>query len=241
LKNKNATCDPRFVTNTVALERLAEAACSLPTTFRAFAITALVDNAFGVSIVEPTLIKYGLVAVFVAAMLEADVVPILTGVAAHRGYFNPFLAIAVASVGALAGDCVWFYIGRHNVIKNSRLLQRIRSKAEILFRRVGHWQIPASHVVYGTRIATMTLLGARGSPVSRFVLVDGVSCLTLTTLLFYLGFALSASVSVVLRDVKRVELVLLVTVVLLGLIVHLLQRLLGRRIVNVAVTGEQRS
>ena len=45
--------------------------------------------------VELILIKYGLVAVFVAAMLEADVIPVLAGVAAHRGYFNPALGIAV--------------------------------------------------------------------------------------------------------------------------------------------------
>ena len=180
---------------------------------------------------ELLIVKYGLVVVFGAAMLEADVIPVLAGVAAHRGYFNPVVALALASCGALAGDCVWFYLGRSNLIRNARLMQRLRSKAEILFRRVGNWQIPASHVVYGTRVATMTFLGARGSSAGRFVLVDGVSCLTLTTLLFGLGFALSASVSLILINVRRVEIVLLVVVALFGLILHLLQRF-GRRIVR---------
>ncbi|HEY2990831.1 MAG TPA: VTT domain-containing protein, partial [Candidatus Binatia bacterium] len=168
-------------------------------------------------LVETIVIKYGLVAVFAAAMLEADVIPVLAGVAAHRGYFNPLLAVVVASSGAFAGDCVWFYVGRHSLIKNSKLVARITSRAEALFQRVGHWQIPASHVIYGTRIATMTFLGARGSPVVRFSVVDGASCLALTTLLFSLGFALSASVSVILADVKRVEVVLLVAVAVVGL------------------------
>ena len=83
------------------------------------------------------LIKYGLVAVFVAAMLEADVIPVLAGVAAHRGYFSPPVALAAATFGALAGDCIWFYIGRSNLIRNTRLMQRLKSKAEILFQRVG--------------------------------------------------------------------------------------------------------
>ena len=169
---------------------------------------------------ELILIKYGLLAVFVAAMFEADVIPVLAGVAAHRGYLHPVLAVAAASFGALAGDCVWFYVGRHKLIRNSAKLQKIKSKAEILFKRVGHWQIPASHVIYGTRVATMTFLGARGSSASRFVLVDGVSCLALTTLLFSLGFALSASVSLVLINVRRVEIVLLLGVALVGLILH---------------------
>ena len=181
---------------------------------------------------ELLLIKYGLVAVFLAAMLEADVVPVLVGVAAHRGYFDPPMAIAVASFGALAGDCVWFYVGRSGAIGKSKLMLRLQPKAEMLFQRVGHWQIPASHIIYGTRIATMTFLGARGSMVGRFVLVDGVSCLALTTLLFCLGFALSASVSMILVDVKRVELVLLVAVALFVLVFHLLQRF-GRRLAKI--------
>ena len=205
-------------------------------------------NAFGVNrigerprrCVEPILIKYGLVAAFVAAMLEADVIPVLAGVAAHRGYFNPLLGIAAASAGALAGDCVWYYLGRHNLIKNNKLLGRIRSKGEVLFERVGNWQIPASHVVYGTRIATMTFLGARGSSLGRFVLVDATSCLALTTLLFSLGFALSASVSVILTDVRRVEIVFLVAVVLCGLILYLFDRL-GRRVMQDTASGEHTS
>src|SRR5262245_37201491 len=168
---------------------------------------------------EALLIKYGLVAVFLAAMLEADVIPILVGVAAHRGYFDPPMAIAVASFGALAGDCVWFYVGRSGAIGKSKLILRLQSKAEIFFQRVGHWQIPASHIIYGTRIATMTFLGARGSRAGRFVLVDGVSCLTLTTLLFCLGFALSASASLVLTNVRRVEGVLLVAVAVAAVMV----------------------
>lgn len=172
---------------------------------------------------EVLLIKYGLVAVFLAAMAEADVIPILAGVAAHRGYFNPLAALAAASFGALAGDCVWFYVGRSNVMKNNALIQRLRSKGEVLFRHVGNWQIPASHIVYGTRVATMTFLGARGSATGRFVLIDGVSCLALTTLLFGLGFALSASVSMILVNVRRVEIVLLVAVALFGFIFYLLR------------------
>ena len=187
--------------------------------------------------VELLISKYGLIAVFLAAMLEADVIPVLSGVAAHRGYFNPVLAVVAGSFGALAGDCLWFYVGRHALIKNSATLQRIRSKAEVLFQRVGNWQIPASHVIYGTRVATMTFLGARGSPVSRFVLLDGVSCLALTTLLFSLGFALSASVSLILNSVRRVEVVLLVAVATAGLVL----RLLGRRIQQGSAGGEHTS
>jgi len=177
---------------------------------------------------ELFLIKYGLAAVFLAAMLEADVIPVLAGVAAHRGYFNPAVAVVAASAGAFAGDCIWFYLGR--TLSNNKLLLRLRAKAEFLYKRLGHWQIPASHVIYGTRVATMTFFGSRGTRFSKFVLLDGAACLSLTTLLLGLGFALSASVSVLLVYVKRVEIVLLVVVVLCVLFIHLLQKFLLRTV-----------
>jgi len=91
-----------------------------------------------------------------------------------------------------------------------------------------------------SRIATMTFLGARDSSVAKFSVVDGASCLALSTLLLSLGFALSASVSVILRDVKRVEVVLLVAVAVVGLILHLLHRL-GRRAWQRTATSERPS
>jgi membrane protein DedA with SNARE-associated domain len=187
--------------------------------------------------VELLLIKYGLLAVFVASLVEADVIPVLAGVAAHRGYFDPTLGIVAASLGAFAGDCFWFYVGRYKVIQNSKVFLRIRPRAESLFRRVGMWQIPASHVMYGTRVATMTVFGAHGHSFSRFALFDGASCFVLTTLLFSLGFALSASASIILVHIRHVEVVLLVTVVLSGLIFHLVRKAAHRSLLS-APTGK---
>jgi membrane protein DedA with SNARE-associated domain len=158
-------------------------------------------------------------------MVEADVVPVLAGVAAHRGFFEPILGIMTSSSGAFAGDFLWFLLGRHAAIQRSKLFLRIRPKAEILFQRVGSWQIPASHVIYGTRVATMIFMGGRGVSFGRFALVDGLACLILTTILFSLGFGLSASASVILVNVRRVEIDLLATVILCGLLFTLLKKL----------------
>jgi membrane protein DedA with SNARE-associated domain len=177
---------------------------------------------------ELFLIKYGLLAVFVAAMVEADAVPVLAGVAAHHGYFEPVFGVLVGSAGAFAGDSLWFFLGRYKVIQGSKLFSRIRPKAEILFSRVGKCQIPASHVVYGTRVATMIFLGGRGSSFASFALIDGLSCLILTTILFSLGFGLSASASVILVNVKRIEFALLLLVTLCAFFFFFLQKLRDR-------------
>lgn len=63
--------------------------------------------------VEQLIIRYGPMAVFLAAMFEADVVPVLTGVAAHLGIFKIGPALFAAIAGAFAGDYLWFFLGVH--------------------------------------------------------------------------------------------------------------------------------
>ena len=178
------------------------------------------------------LIKYGLLAIFLAAVVEADVVPVLAGALAHLGYVNAVLAVMFLTSGALAGDCLWFFAGRHysNRIQSKRIYLRMGPAAERLTSRIGLWQIPASHLIYGTRVATMILFGIRRLRISRFVVTDGFACLAISTTLFALGFGLSASTTQIIGHVKRIELFMLCAVLLLGLTFHLVSRITRTRL-----------
>lgn len=182
-------------------------------------------------VMEAFLMTYGLLAVFVCAMVEADVVPVLTGVVAHLGYFDFIEAIAVASAGAFIGDCVWFYLGhtRSERIRRSWLYARAAKLTESLDRRFGKWLIPASHVIYGTRIATMTLSGIRQMPFAQFAAIDMLGCLAFTTLFASMGFLFSSSASLIIGHVKKVEVLLLMVAVLTALGFHLLRVIAERQ------------
>src|SRR5438045_2186131 len=155
---------------------------------------------------EIFLIKYGLIAVFFFAMAEADVVPVIAGVVAHLGYFGFAKAIAVGSAGAFAGDCVWFWIGSSHSqwIRTTRVYLRAAKAAENLDRRLGVWQIPLSHIIYGTRIATMTLSGLKKISFATFAVMDLLGCVVFTTVFATLGFLFSSSASLIIVRVKRV-------------------------------------
>ncbi len=172
------------------------------------------------------LIKYDLLAVFLAAAVEADVVPITTGVLAHFGYVNLGLAILCAAAGAFCGDYAWFLAGRHysRQIQDSRVYRKAGPLAEKLSSRFGDWQIPASHVIYGTRMATMIFSGTRKLSALRFAWIDGLGCLFLTSLFFALGYWFSASSELIMGSVKRIELFLFVVVVLTSLYFYLTAR-----------------
>ena len=178
---------------------------------------------------EILLIKYGALAIFLAAMIEADVVPVLTGVVAHLGFVKVGTALLAVAAGAFAGDYVWFCGGFYYAtsIQNSRLYRRVGRAPEKLIRRLGPWQIPASHVIYGTRISTMIFWGVqRISPV-KFALVDGLGCVVLTGMLFTLGFGFSNNASLVLGRVRQLELLMLLLVIS-GLLLYLTRKLVRR-------------
>ena len=160
-------------------------------------------------------------------MIEADVVPVLTGVVAHFGYVRVGPAVLAASAGAFAGDYLWFCAGVYysQSILNSRLYRR--SVPETLIRRLGPWQIPASHLIYGTRISTMIFWGVHRISKEKFALIDGFGCVVLTGLLFTLGFEFSSSAALVVGRVKQVELLLLVGVIS-GLLLYLTGKVVRR-------------
>jgi membrane protein DedA with SNARE-associated domain len=174
---------------------------------------------------ETFLTKYGLVAVFVSAMLEADVVPVLTGVIAHLGYFGLVESIASATGGAFCGDCIFFWIGRTRSewIRSTRLYARTSKLAQNLSGRFGAWQIPASHIIYGTRMATMLFSGIESMSFTRFAVVDILGCALLTSILATLGFLFSGSAALIIGHVKRVELFLLLVAIGTALVFHLLK------------------
>lgn len=179
---------------------------------------------------------------FLAALVEADVVPVLTGVVAHLGYVDPGFAILAASAGAFTGDCVWFLAGRcySKRIQATGLYRRLGLTAENLIQKLGIWGIPASHMIYGTRVATMIVWGVQRFSTVKFALVDAFGCVGFTTLLFMLGFGFSASASHIIEGVKRVELLMLGALTVTVLFFHLISRAARRRVEQLP-TGDGRA
>ena len=61
---------------------------------------------------EDLIVRFGLVAVYVGAAIEGDVILVLSGVTAHLGLMNLPLAMGVAAAGCFTGDVAWYVAGR---------------------------------------------------------------------------------------------------------------------------------
>jgi membrane protein DedA with SNARE-associated domain len=175
---------------------------------------------------QQLLIRYGLIAVFIGSAAEGDVSLILSGVVAHLGIFTFPLAVAVGALGSMAGDLVWYGIGRSRGarFRAGRFYRRFGPTVERRAKRLGPWQLVAARFVFGTKGASMIFWGLHGLSLRRFVLIDAVGCVLGSLVFTSLGYALSGSAKALLGHVRQVELWLLGAVILGVLIVFIVDR-----------------
>lgn len=174
---------------------------------------------------EQFLIRYGLFAVFAGSAVEADVIPIVSGVVAHRGYFGFFWALAAGVSGRFLADCVWYWIGRASGkrLEKWEFYRRQMPRAERAFGRMGVWQILLARLMFGLRNAAMLLCGVEKVNFAKFAAVNFVGCAVWGTFLVSLGYFFSFSASAIIGDVKQAEIGLLILVVFSVVLVLLIR------------------
>jgi membrane protein DedA with SNARE-associated domain len=162
---------------------------------------------------EDLILRFGLVAVFLVATVEGDLILVLAGVTAHLGLLPLWPAIAMSAGGCLTGDLAWYGIGRSrsDAIRRTRAYSRVGPAVERVAGRLGSWQILTARFMYGTRVATMLFWGVHRLPLQRFVSVDAVGCLAWAAVLGLVGYGASSGAAALVGEVKRAEIWLLVS------------------------------
>lgn len=180
---------------------------------------------------EVLLLKYGLTAVFIGGAVEGDVTFILAGVVARFGLLKLPAAIVAGVLGAFAGDCIWYWLGRSSGarIRRSKSYQRAEPIADSLALRFGAWEIILARFIFGARMASSVFWGIRSLSFTQFALIDLLGCLVWATVLMTLGWWLSNSATLLLGEVRRLELWLLGALILSMLIILSIRTILRRR------------
>jgi len=114
--------------------------------------------------------QFGYFAVFVGTFLEGETVLALGGLAAAYGYLSLPGVMAVAVVGAFAGDQTAFFIGRRYGVRLIARYPTLAAKAPRVQALVRRWDAPAVILLrfcYGLRIAGPIVIGSCGIPAWR--------------------------------------------------------------------------
>lgn len=176
--------------------------------------------------------QYGLITVLAGSMLEGETVLLLAGYAAHRGYLDFSAVVAVATLGAMIGDQVWFALGRRqgtHLIERRPWLGDKTRRALFLIERHSVKILLAMRFAWGLRIALPIAVGMTHIPWQRFLLLNLFSALLWAPLIAGAGYVFGALLAPHVTGLRRVEHWGMLAVVMLALVVHLAARRRRRR------------
>lgn len=170
---------------------------------------------------ESLVAAYGYPVILLGTFLEGETVLILGGFAAHRGYLALPWVIGCAFLGTLAGDQLYYYLGRW---KGNDLLAR-RPHWESKSRRVAALLerhqvllILGFRFLYGLRTVTPFLIGLSGVPPLRFLALNGVGAFAWAAVTGSLGYVFGQALELMVERVERYEWMAVAGIVLIGTI-----------------------
>jgi membrane protein DedA with SNARE-associated domain len=170
---------------------------------------------------------YGLVTVLAGSLFEGETVLLLAGYAVHQGYLDFADVVAVATLGAVIGDQVWFMLGRrqgNRLIAHRPWLDGKVRRALVLIERHSVAILIAMRFAWGLRIALPVAFGMSSVPWRRYLLLNLFSALLWASLVAGVGYVFGALLARHIDGLHRVEHWGMLAVVMLALIVRLAVR-----------------
>lgn len=115
--------------------------------------------------------------------VPADPLLLIMGALAGDGRYSLRISALGAILAALAGDCIWYEVGRRRgrsvlsvVCKLSLEPDACVRKTELRFRRHGAWSLLVAKFVPGMSLVSMPLAGVIHMRRWRFLLADAAGC-----------------------------------------------------------------
>lgn len=166
-------------------------------------------------------IKYGYLVVFLATLVEGEVVLVAGGFLVHEGYLNFSILVLIATAACTVGDNFFYWLGRSrrtgqthpwaarflNFIGENRLFKG----EEFVQRHGGKW-VFLVRFFYGLRYAGAISAGYFGMRFMRFFSFNLIGSLAWAMLISGIGYLFGRSLEAVGRGVRLAQIGLLLVV-----------------------------
>ena len=179
-----------------------------------------------------TLLRFGLVAVFLALILTPLGLPIpedvslaAAGVLVANGHAPYWAAWLVGYVGVLGGDIIAYFMGRRVGLHPQGFIGRLVGPEDIerierFYKRYGPWAIVIARQFPGMRMPAFFFAGASGISLPRFLAFDGSAALITTTVFTLLGLWFADRIDWLLLQLQPFQRIgSVVLVLLIGMVV----------------------
>jgi membrane protein DedA with SNARE-associated domain len=167
----------------------------------------------------PYIEAYGYWAMLAGGFLQGEIVLILGGFVAHRGYLDLPLVILMGLAGCLTADLFYFSLGR---IRGRSLLEKRSSwkpqvaRVQKLLESYDSLFIIGFRFLYGIRAISLIVLGTSKVKTVKFLFLNTLSASIYTALLGICGYVFGIAVAVLFRDIQRYETWVILAIALLA-------------------------
>lgn len=170
---------------------------------------------------------HGYWALAAGCVLEGETMLVLAGLAAQRGYLDPFAVVGIASAMGFISDQLFFWLGRW---RGSALLARwpsIAAKAgrvHALIERHHETVIIGVRFAYGLRIAGPIMIGMSAVSPVRFAVLNALGALLWACIVAGVGWLSGQAAESVFGNIKHLEAWLFLGVAVVALFVWLVRK-----------------
>lgn len=179
--------------------------------------------------------QYGYLAVLVGSLLEGETALVLAGFAAHRGFLNLWIVLAVALVVTILLDQTVFSVGRRY---GEQWLARRQSWAPAVSKVQARLERHANLVIlgfrfwYGLRLITPFTLGTTRVPRLRFTLLEIMAATLWVAVYGGGGYLFGQTMQAVFGRTRRYQELFFLAIAAVGLAIwlaHVVRRRRRRR------------
>ena len=174
--------------------------------------------------------QYGYLAIAAGCFFEGETAVLLGMVAAHKSILVPVLVWLAATLGTIAGDNIWFHVGKR--MGRPALARRPHwharaTRVEALLERYGALIMIGFRFLYAMRSVTPFVLGSLGVSAWRFLFYDVIGTLIWSTTVSLVAWQLAHAVDKAIAHIHNIEQLALVGVIIavaIGALIYYLRR-----------------
>jgi membrane protein DedA with SNARE-associated domain len=159
-------------------------------------------------VLQHLLTTYGYGAIIVATFLEGETILLMAGLAAHQGYLSLSWTMAAAWVGSVAGDQLYFWIGREwgqSWLKNRPAWRARLEKVDRLLRRRPALFVLGFRFLYGLRTVSPFAIGMSSTPFYEFLALNALGGALWAAVVAGLGYSFGGAIDALLGRAEHVE------------------------------------
>ena len=174
---------------------------------------------------EYILSTYGYIALLIGTFLEGETILVAAGFLAHRGYLELPWVIFFAVMGAVAGDQLYFFLGRAKGMDFIESRPRWQTKSARVFALLQTHQISVIigfRFLYGIRTVTPFIIGASGINPIRFIILESIGAGVWAIAVGTLGYLFGQTMEMFLEEAKKYESWMMALVFLIGIAIWLI-------------------